>query len=381
MIEITGLTKTYDKQDRPAVEDLHLTQRPGTFLTLLGPSGCGKSTTLRSIAGLEAPDAGSIKIGDRQVFSAADRINLMPSRRSLGMVAQSYAVWPHMTVAQNVEYPLKRGKVPRAERRERVAAVLEQVGLGGFADRPTPDLSGGQQQRVALARAIVSEPDVLLLDEPLSNLDARLRRELGTYLRELQQRLKLSVVYVTHDQDEALAMSDTVVLMDRGEILENGSPEEVYGRPRTLRGATFVGSANHLSVADARRHADGWVADSALGRIRFCDPHDLAVSGANDVIVRPEDVTVHPLNDAGLPGRNEGRATVVGLEFRGMYWETKLQTADGTLLCARTFGPKSWELAEQVTVAFAVGASKCVADSDRDAAGTAKPDAELAVAS
>ena len=379
MIEITGLTKTYDKQDRPAVEDLHLTQRPGTFLTLLGPSGCGKSTTLRSIAGLETPDAGTITIGGRVVFSASEHVNLAPSRRSLGMVAQSYAVWPHMTVAQNVEYPLKRRKVARAERRERVAAVLEQVGLGKLADRATAALSGGQQQRVALARAIVSEPDVLLLDEPLSNLDARLRRELGTYLRELQQRLRLSVVYVTHDQDEALAMSDTVILMDRGEILENGSPEDVYGRPRTLHGATFVGSANHVLVTGARPNVDGWVGDSALGRIRFCDPHDLAVTGTNDVIVRPEDVAIHPLGDPVLPGLNHCRATVVGLEFRGMYWETKLLASDGTPLCARTFGSKSWNVADDVTVAFGFGAVKCVTGGER--AADAPPAAELAVAS
>lgn len=377
MIEITGLTKTYDHQDRPAVEDLHLTQRPGTFLTLLGPSGCGKSTTLRSIAGLETPDAGTITIGGRQVFSAADRVNLNPSRRSLGMVAQSYAVWPHMTVAQNVEYPLKRRKVPRAERRQRVTAVLEQVGLGKFADRATPALSGGQQQRVALARAIVSEPDVLLLDEPLSNLDARLRRELGTYLRELQQRLKLSVVYVTHDQDEALAMSDTVILMDRGEILENGSPEEVYGQPRTLHGATFVGSANHFAVTDARRHADGWTADSALGRIRFCDPHDLAVTGVNDIIVRPEDIAVRAVGDPVVPGLNHGRATVVGLEFRGMYWETKFRALDGTLVCARTFGTKFWNVGDEVNVTFGYAAAKCVTDGDVRTPAAA----ELAVAS
>lgn len=380
MIEITGLTKTYDKQERPAVEDLHLAQRPGTFLTLLGPSGCGKSTTLRSIAGLETPDAGTITIGGTTVYSASERINLTPARRSLGMVAQSYAVWPHMNVAQNVEYPLKRRKVPRAERRQRVADVLEQVGLSRFADRPTPELSGGQQQRVALARAIVSEPDVLLLDEPLSNLDARLRRELGSYLRELQQRLSLSVVYVTHDQDEALAMSDTVILMDRGEILENGSPETVYADPRTLHGATFVGSANHLAVTDARRHVDGWTADSALGRIRFCDPHGIARSGANDLIVRPEDVTIVAGAEAVPHNVNHGRARVTGLEFRGMYWETKVRVADGTLLCARTFGPKSWNLDDDVIVAFGFGACKCVTDGPR-AETVARADTELAVAS
>ena len=373
MIEISGLTKTYDNQDHAAVEDLHLTQRPGTFLTLLGPSGCGKSTTLRSIAGLETPDTGTIKIGGRVVFSSDDRIDLTPSRRSLGMVAQSYAVWPHMTVAQNVEYPLKRRRVDRAERRARVAAVLDQVGLGSFADRPTPALSGGQQQRVALARAIVSEPDVLLLDEPLSNLDARLRRELGAYLRELQQRLNLTVVYVTHDQDEALAMSDTVILMDRGEVLENGSPEEVYAYPRTLHGATFVGSANHLVSSGGHRQADGWIADSAVGRLRFCDPHNLATPGANDVIVRPEDVSIN------LPGENQGTGTVAGLEFRGMYWETRVVMPDATVLCARTFGPKTWNPGDEVTVGFAAVAAKCVTDG-KPATAASAPEV-LAVAS
>ena len=227
MIRIEHLTKRYATGDRPAVDDLSLDIPAGTFFTLLGPSGCGKSSTLRCIAGLERPDAGEIAIRDVTVFSSHRRINVPPHRRAVGMVFQSYAVWPHMTVHGNVAYPLKNLGKNRAEIDEAVRWALRLVGLERLANRPAPFLSGGEQQRVALARALVERPSVLLLDEPLSNLDAKLREGMRVELRDLQQKLGFTAVYVTHDQDEAFALSDVMAVMDRGRIAEIGPPQHV----------------------------------------------------------------------------------------------------------------------------------------------------------
>jgi len=358
MIRIRGMRKTYPGQDAPAVVDLTLGGETGQFLTLLGPSGCGKSTTLRCIAGLETPDSGEIWIGDQLAYSSAEGKNLAPSRRRLGMVAQSYAIWPHMTVAQNVEYPLKRAKVGRAQRRLQVMKALEQVGLAEFADRPAPRLSGGQQQRVALARALVSQPEVLILDEPLSNLDAKLRRELGTYLRDLQRSVGVGVVYVTHDQDEAMAMSDVVVLMNKGRIYEQGAPEEIYTSPRTAFGAQFVGEVNFIKARAVRSNGASTVADTVLGLTGFIDPHaaerrdDGSASAPVQLMVRPENVTMSPAGDPAPAGANHGAGTVHGFEFRGMYWEVAVLLSDGTLMTARTQGSRWWEVGTAVEVSF-----------------------------
>src|SRR6478736_555836 len=216
-----------------AVDRVNLSVEHGEFVTLLGPSGCGKTTTLRMVAGLEQNTAGRISIGDRVVSDAAAGFFVPPDHRQLGMVFQSYAIWPHMTVFDNVAYPLRIRRRPRSEIRERVQAALRLVEMEGFADRPAPALSGGQQQRVAIARALVFEPEVLLLDEPLSNLDARLRAQMGDEFRSLQKRLGITTLYVTHDQDEAMALSDRVVLMRSGKILQVGPPQDIYQRPNS----------------------------------------------------------------------------------------------------------------------------------------------------
>ena len=229
-----------------AVAGVDVAVAAGEFVTLLGPSGCGKSTLLRMIAGIETPDAGSIAIGGREVFAADSRLNVAPERRGLGMVFQSYAVWPHMTVEDNVGYPLRRRRMSSEERRAKVAEVLDAVRLFGVAKRYPGQLSGGQQQRVALARAIVHRPSLLLLDEPLSNLDARLRDEMRLELKRLQVDLGLSMLYVTHDQSEALAMSDRILVMSAGRVIQAGTPEEVYRRPETLEVARFLGFKNIL---------------------------------------------------------------------------------------------------------------------------------------
>jgi iron(III) transport system ATP-binding protein len=230
-----------------AVDRVSFAVGRGEHLTLLGPSGCGKTTTLRAIAGLEQPFSGEILIGGQPVYSSSLGINLPPERRNLSMMFQSYAIWPHMTVAQNVGYGLRVRKFPREQIERRVREALAMVRLEAFADRPASRLSGGQQQRVALARSLAFEPTALLLDEPLSNLDAKLRGEMRIELDELQRRIGLTSISVTHDQEEALATSDRIIVMNGGVIEQSGTPDEIYNVPRTRFVADFVGAANILS--------------------------------------------------------------------------------------------------------------------------------------
>jgi len=284
-VALEGLSKHYDTQVAVRAVDLHV--RDGELVTLLGPSGCGKTTTLRMIAGFIEPTGGVIRIGGRVVSDPAHRVLVPPERRRVGMVFQSYAVWPHMTVAENVAYPLRVRRVAPRDRAERVRQALAQVKLDDLGERYPHQLSGGQQQRVALARALVMEPDVLLLDEPLSNLDAKLREEMRIELKGLQQQLGITIVFVTHDQLEAMALSDRVVLMDRGEIVQIGPPEDLYERPTTTFAALFVGTANLL---EARIDGTSAVVE-ALAGIRLTVPVGTP-SGPAFVLVRPEHLTV-----------------------------------------------------------------------------------------
>jgi ABC-type Fe3+/spermidine/putrescine transport system ATPase subunit len=243
-IEVQDLVVRYG--ETTAVDGVSFAIAPGELVTLLGPSGCGKTTTLRSIAGLETPTDGAIKVNGRTVWSRRERWNVPSEKRGVSMVFQSYAIWPHMTVFDNVAYGLRVRKVPAAEVAENVARVLDMVQMRAYADRPSSKLSGGQQQRVAVARAIAFSPNVLLFDEPLSNLDAKLRAEMRVELRELQRRLDITSLYVTHDQEEALAISDRVIVMNGGHIEQIGSPEQIYNQPASRFVADFVGSANMI---------------------------------------------------------------------------------------------------------------------------------------
>jgi iron(III) transport system ATP-binding protein len=244
-ITVRNLTKRFEG-GIVAVGGISFDVADGEFLTLLGPSGCGKTTTLRLIAGLETPDGGAIAFGDRVVASVERGVFLPPEQRDAGMVFQSYAIWPHMTVFGNVAYPLRIRNVPRDETRSRVAEVLHTLGLDGLADRAATKLSGGQQQRVAIARALVGRPHLLLLDEPLANLDAKLRAQMRVELRELQQRLVITTIYVTHDQTEALVLSDRVLVLRDGRVEQRGTPREIYSRPVNRFVADFVGFSNFL---------------------------------------------------------------------------------------------------------------------------------------
>jgi len=349
---VTELTKDYHAAsrdrghgDRPALDGVSLTVEDGEFFTLLGPSGCGKTTLLRCIAGLELPDRGEIRLGERVIFSSSARINVPPNRRGLGMVFQSYAIWPHMDVAANVAYPLtvraRRKSFSRAEVDRRVGELLELIQIRHLARRRATMLSGGQQQRLALARALVMEPPVLLLDEPLSNLDSRLREDLRLELRRLQRKLGVTSVYVTHDQSEALAMSSAVAVMKDGRIEQIGTPEELYDFPGTRFVASFLGAANLLSVRvmavsphRTEAHGDCFRFDvetdwggrlAALGRASF-DVGDRVTAA-----IRPEGI--RPV--APEYGRDQGAgawgAIVETAQFLGEAIEYRLSVGDQVL--------------------------------------------------
>jgi iron(III) transport system ATP-binding protein len=341
MIKLEGLTKTYAGSTEPAVKCIDLTVSEGELVTLLGPSGCGKTTTLRCIAGLEMPDEGRIQIGDRTVFDSAEKIKVRANQRNTGMVFQSYAIWPHMTVYENVVYPLKVGRINKSAARERVLRALDLVGLRDLADRPAPNLSGGQQQRVALARALVSEPDILLFDEPLSNLDATLRESMRQEIREVQQRLGIAALYVTHDQTEALAISDQVIVMSHGEILDVGSPQRIYERPSSLPVARFIGLANIFELTSVSSDGDWMRGQCEIGSIHFSESadHDGA---ATSVIVRLEDVKLDPPGADDI-GKNRWPGRIVSALFLGTLWDCTIEVAGGRVRAhvPRTQQPKA----------------------------------------
>lgn len=280
-----------------AVQGISFDIDEGVFLTLLGPSGCGKTTTLRCVAGLETPDSGEIYIDNEPVFLSGKGVLVPSFRRGVGMVFQSYAIWPHMTVFENVAFPLVHGgfKAPKAQVKQRVRQALELVGLAAQENRPAPLLSGGQQQRVSLARALVYEPKLLLLDEPLSNLDAKLREEMRLELRELVKRLRISTLYVTHDQEEALVLSDEIAVMSEGHILQKGSPREIYLDPRHPFVANFVGNANFIEglVEPGKNGYPNFVVGTALGQISCRLPGEISKGDRVSLVFRPEDLLIH----------------------------------------------------------------------------------------
>jgi iron(III) transport system ATP-binding protein len=315
-IQVTNLLKTFAGGSVRAVDEINFSVPTGSVLTLLGPSGCGKTTTMRSVAGLETPDGGELAIGDRVIYSKPKGINLRPNQRKVGMVFQSYAIWPHMTVFDNVAYPLK-GNVDRATLKERTLTALRLVGLDHLASRRAPNLSGGQQQRVALARALVAQPEVLLLDEPLSNLDAKLRDSMRKEIRELQQELGITTLYVTHDQSEALAISDLVAVMSAGHIVDFGEPERIYSRPASRAVAEFIGMANIVDVTDVHAAGETWTGRSPLGEISF--PATDATPEPCSVLIRLEDL--HLVGEEMAGQENVWPGTIRSVLYLGSFWE------------------------------------------------------------
>ncbi len=348
-VTLINLTKTYHLggQAVTAVDGVTLEVPQGKILTLLGPSGCGKSTTLRCVAGLERPNDGEIHFDGRVIFSRARKTFTPPERRNVGLVFQSYAIWPHLSVFENVAYSMRVRRVPRGQIQERVRAALALVGLGGLEDRPAPFLSGGQQQRVALARALVYEPEVLLLDEPLSNLDAKVREQVREDLRALQRRLGITTVYVTHDQLEALALSDILAVMHQGRVVEAGDPQVLYSRPRTHFAATFLGEISYFSGTVVGMEGDVVTVSTPSGRLRCPSAEALSAGSAVVVGVRPEHVTLR--RDRPASDVNVFAGTVLSVLFEGTRVKLRLAVGEATL---QAYSPTPFPLGERMHAAI-----------------------------
>jgi iron(III) transport system ATP-binding protein len=337
-VRLQQLWKTYPGNRSPAVRDLSLEIYDGEILTLLGPSGCGKTTTLRMVAGLEKPDAGDIFFGEQAVVMSSRGLCVSPDKRNVGMVFQSYAVWPHMTVEQNVAFPLSARRFPKAEIKQRVARALELVGLSGFEERPGPLLSGGQQQRVAFARALVTEPRVLLLDEPFSNLDAKLREQMRLSVKMLQKRLKIAMLFVTHDQIEALSLSNRIALMHLGVVQQQGDPRLLYENPANEFVRDFVGRTLLFKGKVHIGNPSGKTAIALEGASdcvvfgRTYEPSGLQSGALVYVGVRPEDVEIMPAQGAKPPSGMIG-GTVQAALFIGERIEYQVEVdGQGSIL-------------------------------------------------
>lgn len=305
-----------------AVDDVSIEVEEGEMFTLLGPSGCGKTTTLRSVAGLEKPDSGEIRILERVLFStkAGRPMHVPPNKRGLGMVFQSYAIWPHMKVFDNVGFPLqvaaRQGRMSKKEIRSRVMSVLQTMELADLADRPATKLSGGQQQRLALARALITEPELMLLDEPLSNLDAKLRESLRFELKRFQRELGITSVYVTHDQVEALALSSRIAVMRDGKIMQVGKPREIYEQPANKFVAEFIGTSNFLTGKVVGKEGGSYLVDTEAGRLRVEEDRPMSTGEEVALAFRPEavEMTIDPPTGA-VP--NEWTGEVLTRSFMG----------------------------------------------------------------
>jgi len=343
VLRVDDLTKTYVLGDRSIVGGIrHVSFEvtAGEFYTLLGPSGCGKTTTLRAIAGLEEPSEGRIVIDGRAVFDSTTGAYVAANQRNIGMVFQSYAVWPHMTVFDNVAFPLRMSRTRRyseAEIKSTVGRTLETMGLETFASRSAAQLSGGQQQRLSLARALVAEPRLLLLDEPLSNLDALLREQMRSELRRLQKEIGVTAVYVTHDQSEALALSDRLAVMRDGAIVQIGTPKNVYFAPTNTFVASFIGRSNLLSgriANDVAPQAQA-VVTGALGEITCIFAAGAKAAQAVAAMIRPEHVVLTAKQTAPTIQPNQFRGLIVNVVFLGEATEYTVQVGDAVQIIAR----------------------------------------------
>jgi iron(III) transport system ATP-binding protein len=350
-IDIDGLTKRYAGGALAAVHDLSLAIADNRFVTLLGPSGCGKTTTLRLIAGYLAPDAGTIRV-DGAVLSSPDAV-VPPERRGMGMVFQNYAVWPHKTVFENVAFGLQMRRRPGREIADLVDRMLDQVGLGGYERKLPSELSGGQQQRVALARSLIVEPGILLLDEPLSNLDAKLRERMRAELKQIQRRVGITFVYVTHDQAEALALSDDIAVIHQGELQQFGTPREVYDRPANRVVADFMGQVNFVPgrVISANA-AHGRIAVDGGPEIALPLPPGVGAGAAVDVAVRPENIRLTARGGAGAIA-----ARVAELTFLGNTNEYIVACGGDVRLRVQTHPSQVFAVGDAVAVEF--GAELC----------------------
>ncbi|WP_367129507.1 ABC transporter ATP-binding protein [Saccharothrix sp. HUAS TT1] len=345
-LRLDALTKRFTGRSGSvtAVDGVSLDVRPGEFITLLGPSGCGKTTTLRMVAGFEDATSGRVLLDGRVID------DLPPQRRPMAMVFQSYALFPHLTVAENIAYGLRLRRLPRDEIAGAMSVAITSMNLVGLEDRGPHELSGGQQQRVALARALVVQPKVLLFDEPLSNLDARLRDSMRAEIRRIQRMFGITSIYVTHDQDEAMSMSDRIVVMDRGEVAQVATPGEVYARPASVFVADFIGRANFIEAVP--RHVAGSRATvTALGQELTVAAHPGVAAGADRVylMVRPETMGLAAVTDGGT-----GIGVVLRATFRGPTTDYEVETHGGTITVTESGTDPSTALAEGTNVTVTV---------------------------
>lgn len=326
-LELRNLSKVFGqgKEQVMAVDSIDLDINPGEFITFLGPSGCGKTTTLRMIAGFETPSQGSILLDGQDVSS------LSPDKRPMGMVFQSYALFPHMSVYQNVSYGPRIKKLPAEQVKVDVSAVLDSMSLSSMANRSPNQLSGGQQQRVALARAMVMQPKVLLFDEPLSNLDAKLRAQMRIEIREVQQRLGITSIFVTHDQDEAMSISDRIVVMRNAKIEQVGIPADVYLRPASVFVADFIGISNFLTVEGVSKAGTNKASVSVLGRQMEVPAHKDALASESILLVRPESIRVKRA-ESGNVTISGTQGQVKQVVFYGQHVEYRIQTQVGIII-------------------------------------------------
>jgi iron(III) transport system ATP-binding protein len=349
-----------------AVRDVSVNFADGKMTSVLGPSGCGKSTTLNMIAGFIAPDAGSILFGDRVIADPARHISVPPHKRGLGMVFQSYALWPHLSVAENVGYGLKMRGVGRGEREQIVRRALARVRLETLFDRYPHELSGGQQQRIALARALAYAPQILLFDEPLSNLDARLREEMRDELKTLHGEIGVTAVYVTHDQSEAMTLSDTIVVMGEGEILQTGSPRQLYEEPADVRVASFIGKTNLLDaslVAAGRPHAR--VRVPGIAETVLCRAPESSANGPGSLSIRPEGITLKPAAASGIAGR------ISSATYLGDICRYEITLGDSRRLEAQQSTARSFAIGESVMVE--INPDDCYFIAGRDSSDARRP--------
>jgi iron(III) transport system ATP-binding protein len=331
-IQLKGVEKSYGAKTANAVNDLNLEIRDGEFMCLLGPSGCGKTTTLRMIAGLEHLTAGEIQVGSRIVDSVAAGVFVPPEKREMGLVFQSYALWPHLTIERNTDFGLRLRKVPKAEREERVSRVLRTLGIEQYRNRYPSQLSGGQQQRVALARMLAVNPEVLLLDEPLSNLDAKLRLEMRAELKRLHGEFGTTIVFVTHDQWEAMTLATTIAVMSEGKLQQVGTPGEIYDRPANRFVAQFVGNPP-INLLD-------FASDTLLSELAkaYMASHYPGIGDVGSIGIRPEAVCLEGERQMSPPGSFTCEADVTGILPTGGSWIVELTTA-GTKVFLSTHQP------------------------------------------
>ncbi|NLS06164.1 ABC transporter ATP-binding protein [Rhizobium sp. P32RR-XVIII] len=361
MLRVANLVKQYINETgerKGGVSNVSFDVKEGELFTLLGPSGCGKTTTLRSIAGLEHPESGQIQLDGRDLFDSRSDIQLPMYERDIGMVFQSYAIWPHMNVFENAAYPLRtrrNGHVSREDIETRVMRSLEMVGLAEYRNRSATKLSGGQQQRLALARALVREPKLLLLDEPLSNLDALLREQMRAEIKRLQSEWGVTTIYVTHDQSEAMALSDRVAVLNNGMIAQMGTPFDIYDRPRSEFVANFIGRTNLLRGRLASRVRAGDIApvDTSIGSIRCMFSSGMPAGNQISFVIRPENIQLHTAEGApadAMPNCIDG--LVRNKVFLGEVAEYSIDINGGLNIIARTHPSISLNRGDRVRASF-----------------------------